>query len=83
MKRIMRSFATIGLACCLSLGPAAYAFADDAPVLGEGASGTTRGPRCTFTRPEKWGMLLWLVPIAGAIYTPFACKRTLFKKGKR
>lgn len=28
-------------------------------------------------------MFLWLIPIAGAIYTPFACKRDVFGKGKR
>ena len=38
----------------------------------------TRGPRCSFSRAEKIGMMLWIVPIAGAIYTPFACKREVF-----
>jgi hypothetical protein len=46
-------------------------------------SRATKGPRCTFTRAEKFGMFLWLIPIAGAIYTPFACKRDVFGKGKR
>lgn len=25
-------------------------------------------------------MLLWLFPLAGAIYTPFACKKDVFGK---
>ncbi len=43
-------------------------------------AGVTKGPRCTFTRAEKFGMLLWLFPIAGAVYTPFACKKDVFSK---
>lgn len=42
--------------------------------------GVTKGPRCTFTRAEKLGMLLWLFPPAGAVYTPFACKKDVFNK---
>ena len=38
----------------------------------------TRGPHCSFSHGEKIGMMLWLVPLAGAIYTPFACKREVF-----
>jgi hypothetical protein len=44
------------------------------------AVGVTKGPRCTFTRAEKLGMLLWLFPPAGAVYTPFACKKDVFSK---
>ena len=43
-------------------------------------AGVTKGPRCTFTRAEKLGMLLWIIPIAGAIYTPFACKGDVFDR---
>ena len=46
----------------------------------EASPNTTKGRRCTFTRPEKIGMLTWIFPLAGAIYTPFACKRNLFDK---
>jgi hypothetical protein len=40
----------------------------------------TKGPRCTFTHAEKLGMLLWIIPLAGAMYTPFACKGDAFDR---
>jgi len=42
--------------------------------------GVTKVPRCTFTHAEKLGMLLWIIPLAGAIYTPFACKGDAFDR---
>ena len=38
---------------------------------------------CNFNKNEKISMVSWIIPIAGAVMTPLACKRDLFnKKGK-
>lgn len=38
---------------------------------------------CDFNKNEKISMVSWIIPIAGAVMTPLACKRDLFnKKGK-
>lgn len=38
---------------------------------------------CEFNKNEKISMVSWVIPIAGAVMTPLACKRDLFnKKGK-
>ena len=38
---------------------------------------------CNFNKNEKNSMVSWIIPIAGAVMTPLACKRDLFnKKGK-
>ncbi|MEM7434968.1 MAG: hypothetical protein AAF436_07435 [Myxococcota bacterium] len=38
---------------------------------------------CNFSKAEKISMVSWIIPIAGAVITPMACKRDLFnKKGK-
>lgn len=38
---------------------------------------------CSFNKNEKISMVSWIIPIAGAVITPLACKRDLFnKKGK-
>ncbi|MEM7135602.1 MAG: hypothetical protein AAF500_03435 [Myxococcota bacterium] len=38
---------------------------------------------CNFSKAEKIAMVSWIIPIAGAVITPMACKRDLFnKKGK-
>lgn len=38
---------------------------------------------CNFSKNEKISMVSWVIPIAGAVITPLACKRDLFnKKGK-
>jgi hypothetical protein len=73
------------LALCLALVSAQSSIvrADDkveVELKEREAVGVTKGPRCTFTRAEKFGMLLWIIPIAGAIYTPFACKSDVFSK---
>lgn len=39
---------------------------------------------CNFNKNEKISMVSWIIPIAGAVMTPLACKRDLFnKKSKR
>lgn len=38
---------------------------------------------CNFNKNEKISMVSWIIPLAGAVMTPLACKRDLFnKKGK-
>ncbi len=44
----------------------------------QGQQKDTKGSHCSFIRAEKIGMLLWIVPFGGAVYTPFACKREVF-----
>jgi hypothetical protein len=35
---------------------------------------------CSFNKNEKISMVSWIIPIAGAVMTPLACKRDLFNK---
>jgi hypothetical protein len=35
---------------------------------------------CSFNKNEKISMVSWIIPIAGAVITPLACKRDLFNK---
>jgi len=35
---------------------------------------------CHFNKNEKISMVSWIIPIAGAVMTPLACKRDLFNK---
>ncbi|MGD8608777.1 MAG: hypothetical protein PVH21_15880, partial [Myxococcales bacterium] len=35
---------------------------------------------CNFNKNEKIAMVSWIIPIAGAVMTPLACKRDLFNK---
>jgi hypothetical protein len=35
---------------------------------------------CNFNKNEKISMVSWIIPIAGAVMTPLACKRDLFNK---
>jgi hypothetical protein len=35
---------------------------------------------CNFNRNEKISMVSWVIPLAGAVMTPLACKRDLFSK---
>lgn len=36
--------------------------------------------KCSFNKNEKISMVSWIIPIAGAVITPLACKRDLFNK---
>ena len=36
--------------------------------------------KCHFNKNEKISMVSWIIPIAGAVMTPLACKRDLFNK---
>ncbi len=38
---------------------------------------------CDFNRNEKISMVSWIIPLAGAVMTPLACKRDLFNKGSK
>jgi hypothetical protein len=79
----LTSFLTLVLISVLVVVPSSPVQADDEIEIEleeRESAGVTKGPRCTFTRAEKFGMLLWLVPIAGAVYTPFACKKDVFSK---
>ena len=76
MKRII---SIIGLSAFLLASPSQPALADAEVVSANREQPKdTRGPHCSFSRAEKIGMMLWIVPLAGAIYTPFACKREVF-----
>lgn len=35
---------------------------------------------CNFNRNEKIAMVSWIIPIAGAVITPMACRRDMFNK---
>lgn len=35
---------------------------------------------CNFSKAEKISMVSWIIPIAGAVITPMACRRDLFNK---
>lgn len=35
---------------------------------------------CNFNRNEKISMVSWIIPIAGAVITPMACRRDMFNK---
>jgi hypothetical protein len=77
MKRIVT---VICLSAFLLVAQSQSASADNVQAMSgnQGQQKDTKGPHCSFSRAEKIGMLLWLVPFAGAIYTPFACKREVF-----
>lgn len=38
---------------------------------------------CDFNKNEKISMVSWIIPIAGAVMTPLACKRDLFNKNAK
>ena len=38
---------------------------------------------CNFNKNEKISMVSWIIPIAGAVITPLACKRDLFNKNSK
>ena len=82
--RAFRLFIALALSVFLLSAQPGSTWADDgqAEVGGE-EQPTKKGKRCNFSRAEKFGMFFWLIPIAGGIYTPFACKRDVFEGGKR
>jgi hypothetical protein len=81
--RLTQLFAAVALSATVIMAQAPLAQAEDkveVELEEREPVGVTKGPRCTFTRAEKLGMLLWIIPIAGAIYTPFACKGDVFDR---
>ena len=48
-----------------------------------GLSSEASAANCDFNRNEKISMVSWIIPIAGAVITPMACRRDMFNKGNR
>ena len=82
--RAFRLFAALVLSAFLLSVQPGSTWADDgqAEVSSEERR-SKKGKRCDFSRAEKFGMFFWIIPIAGGIYTPFACKRDVFEGGER
>jgi hypothetical protein len=75
-----KTITVICLSAFLFAAQSQSASADNVQAMSgnQGQQKDTKGSHCSFSRAEKIGMLLWIVPFAGAVYTPFACKREVF-----
>ena len=82
--RAFRLFIALVLSAFLVSVQPGSTWADDGQAEAGGEEQRPKkGKRCDFSRAEKFGMFFWLIPIAGGIYTPFACKRDVFAGGER
>jgi hypothetical protein len=72
-----KTITVICLSAFLFAAQSQSASADNVQAMSgnQGQRKDTKGSHCSFSRAEKIWMLLWIVPFAGAVYTPFACKR--------
>jgi hypothetical protein len=67
-----KTITVICLSAFLFAAQSQSASADNVQAMSgnQGQQKDTKGSHCSFSRAEKIGMLLWIVPFAGAVYTP-------------